>query len=117
MKYLIVSLFAINLAFPSEKIKVEVPGMVCQMCVQGMRKNFKSAVENPDKDVIVDLDKKTVTVTLKKEISEDEIKQRVKDAGYNAKKISWFDKVKKKFKERKQRRQEKRAKKKAEKNL
>lgn len=116
MKYLVFLYLIISFAFSGAKIKVEVPGMVCQMCVQGMRKNFKSAVENPEKDVIVDLDKKTVTVNLKKEISEEEIKQRVKDAGYNAKKISWFDKVKKKFKERKRRRQEKRAKKKAEKN-
>lgn len=74
----------------SNKIIVEVPGMVCQMCVQGMKKNFKSAVNNPDKDVIVDLDKKTVTVTLTKKISEKEIQSRVKDAGYNAKKITWI---------------------------
>lgn len=75
----------------AQKIVVDVPGMVCQMCVQGMQKNFKTAVENPQKDVIVDLDKKTVTVNLKKKISEEEIKERVADAGYNAKKITWVD--------------------------
>ena len=73
----------------AEKVVVKVPGMVCQMCVQGMKKNFKSAVNNPDKDVIVSLDDKTVTVNLKKKITDEEIKQRVKDAGYNAKTITW----------------------------
>jgi copper chaperone CopZ len=89
MKKLILILILLpTLAF-AEKIVVDVPGMVCQMCVQGMQKNFKTAVENPEKDVIVDLDKKTVTVTLKEKISEKEIKKRVADAGYNAEKITW----------------------------
>ena len=72
------------------KVQVKVPGMVCQMCVQGMKKNFKSAVENSEKDVVVDLDKKTVTLDLKSKISDEEIKKRVNDAGYNAKKIKWI---------------------------
>lgn len=53
-----------------------------------MKKNFKSAVVSSDKDVIVDLDKKTVTVNLKEKISDEEIKKRVQNAGYNVKKIS-----------------------------
>lgn len=75
-------------AFAS-KVVVDVPGMVCQMCVQGMKKNFKSAVVDPEKDVQVDLDKKTVTVNLKEKISDKEITKRVADAGYNAEKITW----------------------------
>lgn len=91
MKVLVLlMMFLPSLVF-AQKVVVEVPGMVCQMCVQGMKKNFKSAVENADKDVVVDLDKKTVTVNLKSKISDEEIQQRVKDAGYNAKKISWLD--------------------------
>ena len=58
----------------AQKVVVDVPGMVCQMCVHGMRKNFKSAVNDAEKDVLVDLEKKTVTVQLKAKISEDEIK-------------------------------------------
>lgn len=87
-KLILILIFLPTLAF-AQKIVVDVPGMVCQMCVQGMQKNFKTAVENPEKDVIVDLDKKTVTVTLKEKISEKEIKKRVADAGYNAEKITW----------------------------
>lgn len=75
----------------AQKVVIDVPGMVCQMCVQGMKKNFKTAVSDAEKDVIVDLDKKTVTVNLKEKISEDEIKKRVADAGYNSKKITWID--------------------------
>lgn len=87
-KFLFVLMLLPTFAF-AQKIVVDVPGMVCQMCVQGMKKNFKSAVNDPEKDVLVDLDKKTVTVQLKAKISEDEIKERVQNAGYNAKTITW----------------------------
>jgi copper chaperone CopZ len=91
MKSLVLFLFLLPTIAMAEKVIVEVPGMVCQMCVQGMKKNFKSAVIDADKDVVVDLDKKTVTVNLKSKITDDEIKKRVNDAGYNAKKITWID--------------------------
>lgn len=91
MKKLVILTLLFTLNVFAQKIVVDVPGMVCQMCVQGMKKNFKTAVENPDKDVLVDLDKKTVTVNLKAKISEDEIKKRVNDAGYNAEKITWLE--------------------------
>lgn len=87
-KLMLILMLLPTLAF-AQKVVIDVPGMVCQMCVQGMQKNFKTAVENPEKDVIVDLDKKKVTVTLKEKISEKEIKKRVADAGYNAEKITW----------------------------
>lgn len=89
MKILLLCLMYSSLA-SAVSVKIEVPGMVCQMCVQGMRKNFKTAVENPEKDVIVDLDKKTVLVHLKEKITDQAIKDRVKDAGYNAKNIEWI---------------------------
>lgn len=73
----------------AQKVVVDVPGMVCQMCVFGMKKNFKSAVNDAEKDVVVDLEKKTVTLNLKQKITDEEIKNRVKDAGYEAKKITW----------------------------
>ena len=78
-------------AYAGPKVTVDVPGMVCQMCVFGMKKNFKSVVEDNEKDVIVDLEKKTVTLNLKSKISDEEIKKRVSDAGYNAKSITWID--------------------------
>ena len=66
--------------------------MVCQMCVFGMKKNFSEVVADKESDVVVDLEKKTVVVNLKKEkISEEEIKKRVSDAGYNAETITWLE--------------------------
>jgi copper chaperone CopZ len=92
MKFLILCFLLISSnIFADVKVKVNVPGMVCQMCVFGMKKNFSEVVVNKDKDVIVDLEKKTVIIHLKKKISEEEIKRRVNDAGYNAQLITWFD--------------------------
>ena len=71
-----------------EKISIQVPGMVCQMCVQGMRKVFKNDVSNPGRDVSVDLDKKLVHVNLSNTLSDSEIKKRIKNAGYNVKTIT-----------------------------
>ena len=88
---LLLSIFVSNIAFAQVKVIVDVPGMVCQMCVFGMKKNFSEVVDDKEKDVIVDLEKKTATVLLKQKISEDEIKQRVNDAGYNAQSITWLE--------------------------
>jgi copper chaperone CopZ len=90
MKLGLLLLMGLSLNAFAQKVVVTVPGMVCQMCVQGMKKNFKTAVNNSEKDVVVDLDKKTVTVDLKEKISDKEIKERVNDAGYNAEKITWI---------------------------
>ena len=80
-----------NISFSQVKVKVDVPGMVCQMCVFGMKKNFSEVVNDKEKDVLVDLENKTVTVHLKEKISDDEIKKRVNDAGYNAHTITWYE--------------------------
>ena len=90
MKIFIFLMLISTTLFAQAYVKIDVPGMVCQMCVFGMKKNFKSVVNDPEKDVFVDLDKKTVVVNLKEKISEDEIKKRVNDAGYNAQKITWL---------------------------
>ncbi len=87
MKKLIFTLLLLSFSSIAEEIQVHVPGMVCQMCVQGMQKQFKSVVENVEKDISVDLDTKIVTVKTKSEISDEDIKKRVQDAGYNAEKI------------------------------
>ncbi len=88
---LFLSIFVSKIAFSQVKVLVDVPGMVCQMCVFGMKKNFSEVVTDKEKDVIVDLEKKTVMLNLKQKISEDEIKKRVNDAGYNAQTITWLE--------------------------
>ena len=89
--FVLVSLLFSNIVFSQVKVKVDVPGMVCQMCVFGMKKNFSEVVADKETDVIVDLEKKTVTVSLKEKISDEEVRRRVSDAGYNAKTITWLD--------------------------
>ena len=71
----------------AHQVVVSVPGMVCQMCVHGMRKVFKDSVENAEKDVQVDLGQKTVTLNLVTALSDQEIKKRVVQAGYEVDKI------------------------------
>lgn len=97
MKYLTLLLLLVSplLAF-AEKVQIHVPGMVCQMCVQGMQKQFKTAVKDPEKDVLVDLDTLLVTINTIKPISDKEIKERVNNAGYNAKAITRLDEKKEK---------------------
>ncbi len=90
---IIISLFFIAFSTKAETIKVHVPGMVCQMCVQGMQKQFKSAVNDAETDVQVDLDEKIVTLKTKVPITDDDIKKRVQNAGYNAKRIIRIDKL------------------------
>ena len=86
-KFLIFGLLVFSLMAFAEKVVISVPGMVCQMCVQGMQKAFRNAVKDPDKDIVVDLDTKTVTLNLKTALTDKQIKERVKGTGYNAKKI------------------------------
>ena len=78
---------SLTAATTAEQISVKVPGMVCQMCVQGMRKAFKDVVASPERDVKVDLEKKLVHVKLKSSLTDDEIKKRIRGTGYKAQAI------------------------------
>jgi copper chaperone CopZ len=79
--------------FATETVTVQVQGMVCQMCVFGMRKSFEDYVDNPDKHVNVNLDNKTVILNLNKKLTDEQIKLKIKDAGYNAGKITYSSKA------------------------
>lgn len=63
----------------AETVSFGVKGMVCSMCAQGIKKKF-SALDISD--VNVDLDKKRVTYTSEKVVSDDQLKELIKDAGY-----------------------------------
>ncbi len=71
----------------AQNITFQVPGMVCQLCVHGIKKGFKAYVRNPDTDIKVDLKKKTVSLINHIPITDKEIKKIVKDSGYNVEKI------------------------------
>lgn len=83
---------SVTIAKANKKVSISVPGMSCQMCVHGIKKHFKSVVKNVDEDINVDLGSDMVFLNLSKEITEEEIKKRIKDAGYNAKEITWAKK-------------------------
>lgn len=67
--------------------RVGVNGMVCAFCAQGIKKNFsaKEAVEKVD----VNLDEKFVSLNFKKDktLSDEEITDVIKRAGYAVTKI------------------------------
>ncbi len=67
--------------------KIEVLGMVCAFCAQGIEKNFGS-IENV-KDIFVSLENYFVAIELKdgKSIDEKLIRTIITDAGYDVKKI------------------------------
>lgn len=88
-------LFVMALSFASitsfaETAKVQVNGMVCAFCAQGIQKKFNEhpAVEKCS----VDLDKKIVEVKVKKDkkITDAEIEKIIKAAGYAAVKVERF---------------------------
>ena len=71
----------------AEIVQVEVKGMVCSLCAQGIKKNMLKTkkVETVD----VDLDKKLVTIEVKNQtqFSDSEINTIITEAGYNVSKI------------------------------
>lgn len=80
MKYL---LFFVLVASPvwAEQVKVDVNGMVCSLCAQGIKKKFTAmGIEK----VEVDLDKKTVILENKNkiELSNEKITELIKESGY-----------------------------------
>jgi len=67
--------------------KIEVNGMVCGFCAQGITKKFKAEREVATVDV--KLEEKAVTLKFKEgeELSNEKITQTLKDAGYTVEKI------------------------------
>jgi copper chaperone CopZ len=67
--------------------KIEVNGMVCAFCAQGIEKSL-SRIETT-KDVYVNLDEGFVILESTNEgVSEDKIKKIIVDSGYDVTKIS-----------------------------
>ena len=67
--------------------KIEVNGMVCAFCAQGIEKNL-SKIETT-KDVYVNLDEGFVILESSNDgLNEDKIKKIIVDSGYDVTKIS-----------------------------
>ena len=86
MKYRIitaaVALFVSGIA-QATTIKMEVNGMVCAFCAQGIEKKLRSMA--PTQDVVVSLENRLVAVGLKdgQDIADDTLHAALKDAGYD----------------------------------
>jgi copper chaperone CopZ len=71
----------------SSTIELTVNGLVCGFCAQGIEKTFR---KNPaTADVFVSLENRLVAIETKQgsEITDDELRKALKDAGYDVKAI------------------------------
>lgn len=94
MKSIIILLFAFTLGITttlaqenkelSGTVKMEVKGLSCPFCAYGLEKNLKkiTAIEK----VTIDVEGAFATIVIKegKTVSEEDIKKKVKDAGFTA---------------------------------
>lgn len=82
MKGLILSVLLLSTSVFAETVKVDVNGMVCSMCIQGIKKKF-SGVDHVT-NVDVNLDSKVVTLTThgKNDVPDEKIKELITEAGY-----------------------------------
>jgi copper chaperone CopZ len=90
-KYLILVIMILTLVgsipLQAQTLEVQVSGMVCAFCAQGIEKKF-SKVDGIDK-VHVDLKSKKLTLDFKGKptLSNQNINDMIKDAGYQVKSI------------------------------
>jgi copper chaperone CopZ len=63
-------------------IEMEVNGLVCAFCAQGIEKKLRTFPETSD--VVVSLEERLVAVSTKegKDIADDELRRALTDAGY-----------------------------------
>ena len=95
-KLLLVSLISAslfgNVAFAAtQTIKANVNGMVCAFCAQGIEKKMRALSQT--KDVYVNLKQRIVAVELKdgQTLSNDTVKDVIKNAGYEVTSIEMSD--------------------------
>ncbi|MDI1309051.1 MAG: heavy metal-associated domain-containing protein [Methylotenera sp.] len=79
---LILSTLLSNVAYATQTIKANVNGMVCAFCAQGIERKMRALSQT--KDVYVNLKQRVVAVELKdgQTLSNDTVKDLIKDAGY-----------------------------------
>jgi len=87
-KILLLAALLFSSAVYAETVKVDVNGMVCSMCIQGIKKKFGNVEHVTEVDV--NLDNKVVTLTThgKNDVSDETIKKLITEAGYDVVKIA-----------------------------
>lgn len=81
------ALMALPVLAPAATIEMEVSGLVCAFCAQGIEKKLRAFPATTD--VIVSLEKKLVALSTKdgQDIADDELKSALTNAGYTVKAI------------------------------
>lgn len=74
-----------------QTLRIDVDGLVCAFCAQGIEKKMKAQAAT-DK-VFVSLEKKVVAISLKEgqDISDEKIRSEITDAGYAVRGITRLD--------------------------
>ncbi|HUR89130.1 MAG TPA: heavy-metal-associated domain-containing protein [Ramlibacter sp.] len=82
---------AMSLTAQAKTVKMEVNGMVCAFCAQGIDKKLRAMA--PTQSVLVSLEHKVVAVQLKEgqDIPDDTLRTTLKDAGYDVTSIARVD--------------------------
>jgi len=87
--YLFAALGALAIASPANAttIEMDVNGLVCAFCAQGITKTLRGFPATAD--VVVSLEKKLVAVATKdgQDIPDDDLKKALTNAGYDVKAI------------------------------
>ena len=75
------------------KIEIRVNGLVCGFCAQGIEKTLRK--DPATEDVVVSLEHKLVAIATKEgtDISDEILRQALKDAGYDVKEITRTDRT------------------------
>lgn len=78
-----ISLFSNSALAATQTLKATVNGMVCAFCAQGIEKKIRALSQT--QDVYVNLKQRIVAVELKagQALSNDTLKNLIKDAGYD----------------------------------
>ena len=87
-KHVFVTLALLVPAFaPAATIEIDVNGLVCAFCAQGIEKKLRAFPAT--EEVVVSLEQKLVAVATKpgQDIADDEIRRALTDAGYAVKAI------------------------------
>jgi copper chaperone CopZ len=82
-----IALALLPTAVPAATVEMDVNGLVCAFCAQGIEKKLRAFPATAD--VVVSLEKKLVAVALKpgQDISDSELTAALTNAGYSVKAI------------------------------
>lgn len=82
---------ALSASASAKTLKIDIDGMVCAFCAQGIEKKMK-AQPATDK-IFISMEKKVVAIALKpnQDIADAKIHEEIKDAGYVVKGITRTD--------------------------